>query len=404
MRPTTISAATAALVTTLTTGAVVVPVSADPRYTITDLGTLGGTESDGAGINARGEVAGQSSLTEDGPTHNGRKMIDIGTLGGTLNISWGQGINASGEVTGTSYASGNAEHAFVYNGATMSPLGTLGGVASYGSGINASGEVTGYSFTRSNEILHAFLYNGTTMQDLGALGGNLSVGVAINDSAEVTGFFCTAEFASTAWCSVDAPRHAFLYNGTTMRDLGTLGGNYSFPQGINNSGEVTGWSIDSNGFERAFLYNGTTMQDLGTLGGRESFGGGINDLGDVVGWSQTGDPTDPDHIFLYKDGTMFDVSTLIVPTDPLFGKVKLSSATGINNTGQIVARGCYMINGQFGECHAFRLDPVHVFAGTPGKSNCHGKSVSELAKQIKASMPRPPTWGTPTCRRCKAPS
>jgi probable HAF family extracellular repeat protein len=218
------------------------------------------------------------------------------------------------------------------------------------------------------------------MQDLGTLDGDTSFGLAINDSAEVTGYFCTTGPGSGSNCGT--PPHAFLYNGTTMQDLGTLGGNVSEGEAINNNGEVAGWSsIDSNGPVHAFLYNGTTMQDLGTLGGPESFGYGINDLGDVVGWSQTGDPSDPDHIFLYKDGTMFDVSKLIVPTDPLFGKVKLSSATGINNTGQIVARGCYNTISGLDECHAFRLDPVHVFAGTPGKSNCHGQSVSALARQ-----------------------
>jgi len=33
--------------------------------------------------------------------------------------------------------------------------------------------------------------------------------------------------------------------------------------------------------------------------------------------------------------------------------------------------------------HTFRLDPVSafVFAGTPGKANCYGQSVSALARQ-----------------------
>ena len=65
---------------------------------------------------------------------------------------------------------------------------------------------------------HAFLWDGTTMQDLGTLGGSYSGGLAINASGQVTGIATTAS---------DAVTHAFLWDGTTMQDLGTLGGTFS---------------------------------------------------------------------------------------------------------------------------------------------------------------------------------
>ena len=89
-----------------------------------DLGTLGGPvsragqEPQGQGlsytINASEEVTG-SSLTADGQQHafrwsDAKGMEDLGTLGGTY--SEGTNINASGQVTGSSLTAAGAQHAF----------------------------------------------------------------------------------------------------------------------------------------------------------------------------------------------------------------------------------------------------------------------------------------------------
>ena len=54
-----------------------------------------------------------------------------------------------------------------------------------------------------------------------------------------------------------------------MRDLGTLGGDYSDAYGINDAGQVVGWSYTAEGFGHAFITaaDGMGMRDLGTLGG-----------------------------------------------------------------------------------------------------------------------------------------
>ena len=72
--------------------AVVRPASGEILYTVTDLGTLGGTESFGMDINHDGHVAGRArnsagefrAFLYDGAMH------DLGALGGTS--AYGEGI------------------------------------------------------------------------------------------------------------------------------------------------------------------------------------------------------------------------------------------------------------------------------------------------------------------------
>ncbi len=52
-------------------------------------------------------------------------MTDLGTLGGS--DSYAYGINDSGQIVGGSYTSSGDYHAFLYANGAMADLGTLGG-------------------------------------------------------------------------------------------------------------------------------------------------------------------------------------------------------------------------------------------------------------------------------------
>ena len=75
-------------------------------------------------------------------------------------------------------------------------------------------------------------------------------------------------------------------SGKVLSEIGTLGGYGSNATGINDSGQVVGWSPTATG-SRAFITgpNGMGMTDLGSLGGDTSEAYGVNNAGQVVGKS-----------------------------------------------------------------------------------------------------------------------
>ena len=151
-------------------------------------------------------------------------------------------------------------------------------------GINNASHITGTSSagqgTDPNTAVsygaHAFIYRYGKMADIGALalstdGSDNSGGLSINDLDQVAGFSTTAipavntEAQPCPDCGVAS--HAFMWNGSTMKDLGTLTvpGAGSQADSLDNNGEIVGWSdslVSGTLTRRAFLYVGGQMLNL----------------------------------------------------------------------------------------------------------------------------------------------
>ena len=200
---------------------------------------------------------------------------------------------------------------------TAVPIGTLGGPASIPYAINEQGVVVGLSSLPDGSG-HGFLWDGT-IHDLGTLPGNKSSSAnAINASGVVVGTSSGTSLAPTA------PRHAVMWSGGQIRDLGTLGGVIGFAKGINDYGVVVGASTLANGATHAFVWDGT-MHDLGTLpGDTSSQAFGINNAGRIVGESSS--PGKPAHAVYWVNGIIHDLGPA--------GSV--SGARAVNGSGTTV--------------------------------------------------------------------
>ncbi|HWY59870.1 MAG TPA: hypothetical protein VNZ03_35735 [Terriglobales bacterium] len=190
----------------------------------------------------------------------------LGTLGGPDSCAYF--LNQGGQVAGMSFTDSTINlgtgfpttHPFVWNGRRMLDVGSLGGTLALGAAVvplNDGGEMTGFSNLAGDATFHPFVWTKSKgIQDLGTLGGDNGSSDSINNAGIIVG-------------AADLPgsqtHDAFLWTKQGgMQDLGSQDGDpCSHALSINSSGQIVGGSSDCSNFLHAFLWeNGGPMIDL----------------------------------------------------------------------------------------------------------------------------------------------
>lgn len=301
-------------------------------YQVTDLGNLGGSptgvSAKAYGINDSVQVVGQSNYNYNYNSYgfiwqNG-SITNLGEMS-SGGHTYARDINGAGQVVGSSpYSTGGGGYGgFLWQNGSMTHL--VGqGFWTEANAINNKSQAVGNSMAYNRLDSYGHLWDGGTRTDLGSLGGHFTFAEGVNDQTQVVGWSMAS----------DGNYYAFIWQNGAMVPISTDIGSKAYD--INNSGKAVG--VSNSG---AFLWvNGLTQ----SIGGPGSGAYAINEKGEIVGWSDG-------NAVVWKDGQMIDLNTLI-PSDS--GWV-LAEATGINNNGYIIGNGFVTGDDQL---HAFMISPV----------------------------------------------
>ncbi|HEY2546545.1 MAG TPA: hypothetical protein VGI46_10805, partial [Candidatus Acidoferrum sp.] len=278
--------------------------------------------------------------------------------------------------------SGNSCVAFAWQFGRMTQLPGLGGNNSIGTGDNNLGQIVGWAENAHQDPTCAPPAPGATqfLQFEATLWqrdwhGNWQVrelppypgdpdgaATAINDLGQAVGISGQCGVAIGAYSAI----HALLWENGQPLDLGNLGGHgWNTPGAINDRGVVAGFANGPNdviGGQLQFRFlafiwtRDHGMQNLGTLpGDAMSEATDINDQNQIVGVSFADFFFDNPRAFIYQNGTMTPLNSLIGSASADWD---ISSTGGINDRGEIAVQANIVSGGIVtGVAHAVLLVP-----------------------------------------------
>ena len=377
------------------------------RYTVIDLGTLGGTYSFGFGINILGDVVGAAATPAQtdgfdatatlwsqrngkiGPTNLGAlgpphfpacptcnsDAAAVDAFGGVAMGSEIGTLDPNGEDFGQ-FDPANPTHRItrgaIWRNGTMTVLpnlpggnnanafwannlGQVSGFAENGTFDSSCSQVTPYQVQRFQPVI--WKPNGQlqrVLSPLTAKGDTVAFALTINDFGETVGAsgLCATTGLPPAAINNTTATHAVRWEPDgSISDLGSLGGAANIASSINNLGEIVGTAQSpKDGTVHTFRWTRLTgMLDYGAFPGAVATVAGcchtINDIGQIVGF--TVEPTNPyfGRAIIWQGTQPKDLNAFVRDAGPF---VQLTGAFSINDLGVIVCQGVTTA----GELHA----------------------------------------------------
>lgn len=302
-------------------------------YTLTDLGSLGGGDTQAFDLNDSAQVVGYSrtsSLQSRAFLWDDGQMGNLGVVNADDFRSAAVDINGLGHAVGTStLKNGFARAALWRNGSIIGLTPELPPYegTSFASAINDHGHIVGAIDDDDSGAYDGILFANGSRTALGSLGGVSTRPSDINNAGQIVG-------TSTTSVALGQP-HAFLWQNGAMTDLGLFEGDQdSGAAAINPNGVIVGTSgrLDENtGVDyRPFIYENGVMRVI-TVQSSEAYATDINDAGVVVGIMRTSGASSPYHAWIYVDGVVTNLNSLV----PSGSGLHVAYANAINNEGEI---------------------------------------------------------------------
>jgi probable HAF family extracellular repeat protein len=325
-------------------------------YTLTDLGSLGGGDTQAFDLNDSSQVVGYArtaSLQSRAFLWDDGQMVNLGVVNADDFQSAAVDLNVLGHAVGTStLKNGLARAALWRNGSIIGLTPELPPYegTSFASAINDHGHIVGAIDDDSSLVYDGILWANGSRTALGDLGGGSTRPADINNAGQVVG-------TSNTSVALGQP-HAFLWQNGVMTDLGLLRGDDqdSGAAAINADGVIVGTSgrLDENTSVdyRPFVWENGVMSAIPTPS-FEAYATDINDAGVVVGLMRTSGAASPYHAWIYVNGVVTNLNSLIHSGSGLH----VAYANAINNNGEIAG---VAFDAQ-GQAHGVLLRP-----GDPG--------------------------------------
>jgi uncharacterized membrane protein len=328
------------------------------RYTVTDLGTLGGARSEACGMNDAGLVVGWSELAggirhpflyfphgyliratgQYVPDVNGRpKMLDL--LAGQSAAGEARAVNRAGVVVGFSLGADGGRQAMVWEGFFAKRLGPGGAFA-----INDPGLVAG----------EGVLWDAASGRETGRFENPTATGTP--SQLEACAIANSGQIVGAEWFdSTHGTTRPFLWQRESFQVLaapaakGLRGAAYA----INEQGQIAG----TDGQDALLWQKGAVMRLSGLGSLRSAVARGINDAGQVVGRADISHDDQAFRAVLWEKGLPTDLNPLLPPNSGW----TLEEARAINHAGMICGTGSHD-----GKRHAFLLVPMSRPPGGQG--------------------------------------